>query len=79
MRLLAVLTMRSTTRRAYVDPVFVIQLAYLVKQVGGFDELWPEWIELDVRGQKLPIKPLRQTTVAFPDSVVVSVVTDGLV
>lgn len=51
---------------------------YLIQEVGGFYQLWPQRVEGDVGSLQLPVISLRQSAEPLPDGVVKRVETDGV-
>ena len=55
----------------------MLNFAYLVQEVSGFHQFWPERIELYIRGIQIPIISLWQAAISLPNCVKQSVMTNG--
>lgn len=54
-------------------------MLYLVEQIGGLHQLWPQRVEEHIRSLQLPVVPLWQSPKALPDGIVEGVEADGVI
>lgn len=54
------------------------EVPYLIQEVSGLHQLWPQGVEGHIWGLQLPVVPLWEGSIAFPNGVIEGMETNGI-